>query len=78
MLKTQGILYEHGEKAGRLHTDQLKGRLASQLFTQIENTSDQIINTHLESPSDHSETLNFFSNQTIPNLLIEEKTDLEA
>lgn len=43
LLRSQGTLYEHGDKAGRLLAHQLKARQASNQIIQIKNESGEVV-----------------------------------
>ena len=42
LLRSQGFIYEHGEKAGCLLAHQLKCRSAAQLIPKIQKSSDEL------------------------------------
>lgn len=93
MLRTvRAVLYEHGEKAGRLLANCLKGRRAGQMIAQIRNTANQITsdphkinNTFMtfysslyksDSSLNDSSMSHFFDNIEIPRLSDQERTAL--
>lgn len=93
LLKSQGFVYEHSEKASRLLAHQLKCKFSDQQLTQIQKengalTTDplEINNTFkafysklytLEAPSDDTDMQNFFTNSNSRVISPTHKAELE-
>lgn len=93
LLKSRGIKYEHGDKAGRLLAHQLKGRVASQLISQVHDPTGTLTNDPVqigdafmkfyaklytsESPEDNSAMTDFFRNQDIPKISSDDSRHLD-
>lgn len=94
LLRSRGMVYEHGDKAGRLLARQLKARTASNQITQITDESgsitsdpDNINNTFRsffsqlyasESLTDENQLNNFFDRLDLPKMSPEDNLRLDA
>ena len=92
IMRSRGSHYEHGEKAGRLLAHQLKFKSASQIISQIEETTGEITTDPLkindafkkyyfdlyssESLKDTSLFQNFFKNLEVPTLSSDQRQHL--
>ena len=94
LLRSRGLVYEHGDKAGRLLAQQLKAKTASNQITQITDDSGSVTSdpdkindafrsffSHLyasESLTDESQLINFFEKLDLPKVSPENNLKLDA
>ena len=94
LLRAQGTLYEHGDKAGRLLAHQLKSRQASRQIPQITNNSGSTTTDLLEinntfrdyylklyksdTSNNTPEMTTFFNRLNLPQLTIEQNNTLDS
>lgn len=94
LLRSRGLVYEHGDKAGRLLTQQLKARTASNHITQIIDESGSTtldpgkINDTFrsffsklytsESRADENQLNSFFEKLDLPKVSLENNSKLDA